>query len=143
MATIDTLSFPDPRVEEETRNLRDRARQVLRLLHATELAAFQELGGADRLLVASDLGIHEFGYRPSSEDPSVPTVGHALTRWVNVKGVELAIRFARADSDRYVAHVSIREPNFQAGTTVTGDAPSAAVEFGSACLGQFERAAAH
>ena len=142
VATIDTIGYPDAELHAESAHLRARARQTLRILGAQELAAFQEFGGAERLLVASDIGVHEFSYRPSPEDPSASTVGHTLTRWPNVKGVELVVRFPRADSDRYMAHFSIREPNIQASVNVQGDVPVPVVEFGNACVGQFERHAA-
>ena len=110
MATIDDLQYPDADAEAESEHLRARARQTLRLLNAHEVAAFQEFGGSDRLVVASNLGVHEFSYRPAPDDPGDLTVGHVLTRWPNVKGVEMALRFPRADSPRYGVHVSIREP---------------------------------
>ena len=116
-----------------------RARQTLRLLRAQELAAFQELGGSDRLLVASSLGIHEFSYRPAPEDPAESTVSHSLTRWPNVKGVEMALRFARSDSARYGVHVSVREPNFQASASVATDINVPLTDFGSTCVAEIER----
>jgi hypothetical protein len=139
VATIDTLEYPDAQLQADTEHLRARARQTLRLLGAQELAAFHEFGGSDRLLVASNLGIHEFAYRPSPEDPAANTVGHNLTRWPNVKGVEVALRFPRADSPRYDLHVSVREPNFQASARGTSDATVPTSEFGSVCLAEVER----
>ncbi len=140
MATIDTIEYPDAQLQAETEHLRARARQTLRLLGAHELAAFHEFGGSDRLLVASSLGVHEFSYRPSPEDPGVPTVGHTLTRWANVKGVEVGLRYPRADSPRYEVHVSVREPNFQASARGSSEASVPAMDFGSACLTEVERA---
>lgn len=139
MATIDQLEYPDAQLEADTEHLRARARQTLRLLGAHEIAAFVEFGGSDRLLVASNLGVHEFGYRPAPDDPDDQTVGHVLTRWPNVKGVEVALRFPRADSARYGVHVSIREPGFQATASVAGDIVVPLIEFGSACVAEIER----
>jgi len=139
VATIDTIDYPDAQLAAASEHLRARAHQTLRLLGATELAAFQEFGGADRLLVASNLGIHEFGYRPSPEDPEANTVGHYLTRWPNVKGVEVTLRYPRADSTRFEVHVSLREPNFQAAARGSSDAAVPASEFGSVCLAEVER----
>jgi hypothetical protein len=143
MATIDELVYPDAQQEADSEHLRARARQTLRLLRAQELAAFQEFGGSDRLLVASSVGIHEFSYRPAPEDPVENTVGHTLTRWANVKGVEMALRFARADSARYAVHVSVREPNFQAQASVTTDVSVPLTDFGGVCVAEFERRSAH
>ncbi len=143
MATIDELVYPDAQQEADAEHLRARARQTLRLLRAQELAAFQEFGGSDRLLVASSLGIHEFSYRPAPEDPGESTVSHSLTRWPNVKGVEMALRFARADSTRYAVHVSVREPNFQASASVATDINVPLTDFGSTCVAEIERYAAH
>ena len=143
MATIDELVYPDARQEADSEHLRARARQTLRLLRAQELAAFQEFGGSDRLLVASSLGVHEFSYRPAPEDPSEPTVGHTLTRWPNVKGVELALRYPRADSARYAIHVSLREPNFQASASVAADVSVPLTDFGGTCVAEIERYTTH
>ena len=143
MATIDELIYPDAQQEVDSEHLRARAHQTLRLLRAQELAAFQEFGGADRLLVASSLGIHEFSYRPSQEDPGESTVSHALTRWPNVKGVEMALRFARADSARYAVHVSVREPNFQAAASVPTDTSVPLTDFGGTCVAEIERSSTH
>jgi hypothetical protein len=143
MATIDELVYPDAQQESDSVHLRARAHQTLRLLRATEIAAFQEFGGSDRLLVASSMGIHEFSYRPAPEDPMENTVGHTLTRWPNVKGVEMAIRYARADSTRYAVHVSVREPNFQASASVTTDVSVPLTDFGSTCVAEIERYQAH
>ena len=93
MATIDELVYPDAQQESDSEHLRARAHQTLRLLRAPEIAAFQEFGGSDRLLVASSMGIHEFSYRPAPDDPMENTVSHTLTRWPNVKGVEMALRY--------------------------------------------------
>jgi len=143
MATIDELVYPDAQQEADAGHLRARARQTLRLLRAVEIAAFQEFGGSDRLLVASNLGIHELSYRPATDDPSESTVTHALTRWPNVKGVEMVIRYARAESARYAVHVSVREPNFQASASVTTDASVPLTDFGSCCVAEIERYATH
>jgi hypothetical protein len=139
VATIDTIEYPDSQLRADTEHLRARAHQALQLLGAQELAAFHEFGGSERLLVASSVGVHEFGYRPSPEDPSASTVGHTLTRWPNVKGVEVSLRFPRADSSRYEVHVSVREPNFQASARGSSETTVPAVEFGSACLTEVER----
>jgi len=139
LATIDELQYPDADAEAESEHLRARARQTLRLLNAHEVASFQEFGGSDRLVVASNLGVHEFSYRPAPEHPGDLTVGHVLTRWPNVTGVEMALRFARADSPRYGVHVSIREPGFQATASVATDVNVPLVEFGSACVAEIER----
>ena len=139
MATIDELQYPSGESHADSEHLRARALQTLRLLGAHEIAAFQEFGGSDRLLVASNLGVHEFGYRPAPDDPGDLTVGHVLTRWPNVKGVEVALRFPRADSPRYGVHVSIREPGFQATASVATDINVPLVEFGSACVAEIER----
>jgi hypothetical protein len=143
MATIDELAYPDAQQESDAEHLRARARQTLRLLGAREIAAFQEFGGSDRLLVASSLGIHEFSYRPAPDDPSESTVGHSLTRWPNVKGVEMAIRYQRADSDRYGVHVSVREPNFQASASVATDSSVPLTDFGSTCVAEIDRFSSH
>ena len=143
MATIDELVYPDAQHEVDSEHLRARARQTLRLLRAQEIAAFQEFGGSDRLLVASNLGIHELSYRPAVEDPNESTVSHNLTRWPNVKGVEMAIRFARADSARYQVHVSVREPNFQASASVSTDVSVPLTDFGGNCVAEIERYATH
>lgn len=139
VATIDELGYPSSEDEADSEHLRARARQTLRLLGAREIAAFQEFGGADRLVVASNLGVHEFGYRPAPDDPGELTVGHVLTRWPNVRGVEVALRYPRADSPRYGVHVSIREPGFQATASVATDETVPLVEFGSACVAEIER----
>ncbi len=139
MATIDTLEYPDARAQTDSEHLRARALQTLRLLGAREIAAFLEFGGSDRLLVASNLGVHEFSYRPAPEDPVESTVGHVLTRWPNVKGVEVALRFPRADSPRYGVHVSVREPGFQATASVATDVNVPLIDFGSACVAEIER----
>ncbi len=134
MATIDELVYPEQQLEAESEHLRARAHQTLRLLGTHAIAAYQEFGGADRLLVASDLGVHEFAYRPAPDDPFESTVSQVLTRWANVKGVEMALRYARADSPRYAVHVSIREPGVQGALSVAGDEVVPLVEFGAACL---------
>jgi hypothetical protein len=139
VATIEELQYPSAESEAESEHLRARARQTLRLLGAREIAAFQEFGGSDRLVVASNLGVHEFSYRPAPDDPGDLTVGHVLSRWPNVKGVELALRFPRADGPRYGVHVSIREPGFQATASVATDVSVPLVEFGSACVAEIER----
>lgn len=137
---LDDLDYPDIYVRERFADMRARAAQTMRILQTTELAAFQELGQYERLLVASTLGIHEFTYRPSASDPTVDTVSHALTRWSNVRGLEVHVGFVRADLARYGIMVNVREPGFQGRAEIADDAGSALGDFGAVCVAQAEHA---
>jgi hypothetical protein len=134
------LGYPDIYVRERFADMRARAEQAIRILKATELASFQELGQYERLLVASTLGIHEFTYRPSAQDPTVDTVSHALTRWSNLRGLEVHVGFVRADLSRYGILVNIREPAFQASVEMADDTGSALGDFGAVCVERAEHA---
>jgi hypothetical protein len=120
--------------------MRARALQTLRILKTDELASFQELGQYERLLVASTLGIHEFTYRASANDVTVDTVTHTLTRWSNVRGLEVHVGFVRADLPRYGIMVNVREPGFQARVEIADDASSALGDFGAICVERAEHA---
>ena len=137
---LEDLEYPDIYVRERFADMRARGAQALRILKATELASFQELGQFERLLVASTLGIHEFTYRPSATDATVDTVSHALTRWSNVRGLEVHVGFVRADLPRYGILVNIREPGFQARVELPEDTGSALGDFGAACVERAEHA---
>ncbi len=137
---IEDLRYPDDDTANRFADMRARAAQAMRVLMTEQLAAYQELGQFERLLVASTLGIHELTYRPSATDPTLDTVAHALTRWSNVKGLEVNIGFVRADQARYGILVNIREPGFQAATEIAEDTGSALGEFGAVCVREAEHA---
>ena len=137
---LDDLEYPDIYVRERFADMRARASQTLRILQTTELASLQELGQYERLLVASSLGIHEFTYRPSATDATVDTVSHALTRWSNIRGLEVHVGFVRADLPRYGILVNIREPGFQAREEIADDTSSVLGDFGAACVERAEHA---
>ena len=137
---LDDLEYPDIYIRERFADMRARASQALRILKATELASLQELGQYERLLVASALGIHEFTYRPSATDATVDTVSHALTRWSNIRGLEVHVGFVRADLPRYGILVNIREPGFQAREEIVDDAGSVLGDFGAVCVERAEHA---
>ena len=138
---LDDLEYPDIYVRERFADMRARASQTLRILQTTELASIQELGQYERLLVASALGIHEFTYRPSATDATVDTVSHALTRWSNIRGLEVHVGFVRADLPRYGILVNIREPGFQAREEIADDTGSSALgDFGAVCVERAEHA---
>ena len=137
---LDDLEYPDIYVRERFADMRARASQTLRILQTTELASLQELGQYERLLVASALGIHEFTYRPSATDATVETVSHALTRWSNIRGLEVHVGFVRADLPRYGILVNIREPGFQAREEIADDSGSVLGDFGAACVERAEHA---
>lgn len=140
MALINDLEYPDIYQRERFADMRARAAQTLRILQTTELASVQELGQYERLLVASALGIHEFTYRPSATDATVDTVSHALTRWSNVRGLEVHVGFVRADLERYGILVNIREPGFQGRAEIADDTGSALGDFGAVCVERAEHA---
>ena len=138
---LDDLEYPDIYVRERFADMRARASQTMRILKTTELASLQELGQYERLLVASALGIHEFTYRPSATDATVDTVSHALTRWSNIRGLEVHVGFVRADLPRYGILVNIREPGFQAREEMADDTGSSALgDFGAVCVERAEHA---
>jgi hypothetical protein len=137
---LDDLEYPDIYVRERFADMRARAAQTLRVLKTTELASYQEIGQYERLLVASNLGIHEFTYRPSAADVTVDTVSHALTRWSNIRGLEVHVGFVRADLSRYGILVNIREPSFQGSVEIPDDTGSALGDFGAACVERAEHA---
>ncbi len=137
---LDDLDYPDIYARERFADMRARAAQTMRILKTTELAAYQELGQYERLLVASTLGVHEFTYRPSATDPTVDTVSHALTRWSNVRGLEVHVGFVRADLARYGILVNMREPGFQGRDELAEDVGSALGDFGAVCVNQAEHA---
>ena len=137
---IDDLEYPDIYTRERFADMRARAGQTLRILKATELASFQELGQFERLLVTSTLGIHEFTYRASATDATVDTVSHTLTRWSNVRGLEVHVGFVRADAPRYGILVNIREPGFQGRMELAEDVGSPLGDFGAACVERAEHA---
>jgi hypothetical protein len=137
---LDDLEYPDIYVRERFADMRARASQTLRILQTTELASIQELGQYERLLVASALGIHEFTYRPSATDATVDTVSHALTRWSNIRGLEVHVGFVRADLPRYGILVNIREPGFQAREEIADDTSSVLGDFGAVCVERAEHA---
>jgi hypothetical protein len=137
---LDDLEYPDIYVRERFADMRARAGQALRILKTAELASFQELGQYERLLVASTLGIHEFTYRPSATDATVDTVSHALTRWSNIRGLEVHVGFVRADLPRYGILVNIREPGFQAREEIAEDTSSVLGDFGAVCVERAEHA---
>jgi hypothetical protein len=137
---LDDLEYPDVYVRERFADMRARAAQALRILKTDELASYQELGQYERLLVASSLGIHEFTYRPSASDSTVDTVSHALTRWSNVRGLEVHVGFVRADLPRYGILVNVREPGFQARAELADDVGSALGDFGAVCVERAEHA---
>jgi hypothetical protein len=137
---LDDLDYPDDDTRARFADMRTRAAQTLRILKSTELASYQELGQYERLLVASTLGIHEFAYRPSATDPTVDTVSHALTRWSNVRGLEVHVGFVRADLSTYGILVNTREPGFQGRMEVADDTGSALGDFGAACVERAEHA---
>jgi hypothetical protein len=137
---LDDLEYPDIYARERFSDMRARAAQALRILKTTELAAYQELGQYERLLVASTLGIHEFTYKPSATDVTVDTVSHTLTRWSNLRGLEVHIGFVRADGPRYGILVNIREPGFQGRIEIADDTSSALGDFGAACVERAEHA---
>lgn len=137
---LDDLEYPDIYARERFADMRTRAAQTMRILKTTELASFQELGQYERLLVASTLGIHEFTYKPSASDVTADTVSHALTRWSNVRGLEMHVGFVRADLPRYGIMVNIREPGFQASREIPDDTGSALGDFGAVCVERAEHA---
>jgi hypothetical protein len=137
---LNDLVYPDIYQRERFADMRARAAQTLRILQTTELASLQELGQYERLLVASTLGIHEFTYRPSATDATVDTVSHALTRWSNVRGLEVHVGFVRADLERYGILVNIREPGFQGRVEMAEDIGSALGDFGAVCVARAEHA---
>jgi len=137
---LDDLEYPDIYARERFSDMRSRAAQALRILETTELASYQELGQYERLLVASSLGIHELTYKPSATDVTVDTVSHTLTRWSNVRGLEVHVGFVRADAERYGILVNIREPGFQGRTEIADDTGSALGDFGAACVERAEHA---
>lgn len=137
---IEDLDYPDAYTADRFADMRARATQAMHILATEQLAAYQELGQYERLLVASALGIHEFTYRPSAADPTIDTVAHGLTRWSNVKGLEVTIGFVRADQARYGIMVNIREPGFQASIEMPDDTESALGAFGAICVREAEHA---
>jgi hypothetical protein len=137
---LDDLDYPDIDTRERFADMRARAAQTLRILKASELASYQELGQYERVLVASTLGVHEFTYRPSATDSTVDTVSHALTRWSNVRGLEVHVGFVRAGLPRYGILVNIREPGFQGRMEIADDTGSALGDFGAACVDRAEHA---
>lgn len=140
MVLLNDLEYPDIYQRERFADMRARAAQTLRILQTTELASIQELGQYERLIVASALGIHEFTYRPSATDATVDTVSHALTRWSNVRGLEVHVGFVRADLERYGILVNIREPGFQGRVEMAEDIGSALGDFGAVCVERAEHA---
>jgi hypothetical protein len=134
------LTYPDERTRERYADMRARAAQALRIMKTDELAAYQELGQYERLLVASGLGIHEFTFRPSASDVTVDTVAHALTRWSNLRGLEVHIGFVRADMPRYGILLNVREPSFQASVEIGEDTGSALGDFAAVCVASAEHA---
>lgn len=137
---LDDLDYPDIYARERFADMRARAAQTMRILKTTELASFQELGQYERLLVASTLGIHEFTHKPSASDATVDTVSHVLTRWSNVRGLEMHVGFVRADLPRYGILVNIREPGFQGSKEIADDTGSALGDFGAVCVERAEHA---
>jgi hypothetical protein len=137
------LGYPDDRTRERFADMRARAEQAVRIFQATELASYQELGQYERLLVASSLGIHEFTFRPSATDVTVDTVAHILTRWSNVRGLEVNIGFVRADLPRYGILLNIREPGFQASIETGEDVGTALGDFAAVCVERAEHATRH
>ena len=73
-------------------------------------------------------------------DLRVDTVSHALTRWSNIRGLEVHVGFVRADLPRYGILVNIREPGFQARAEIADDAGSALGDFGAVCVERAEHA---
>ena len=71
----------------------------------------------------------------------VDTVSHALTRWSNIRGLEVHVGFVRADLPRYGILVNIREPGFQAREEMADDTGSSALgDFGAVCVERAEHA---
>ena len=76
----------------------------------------------------------------SATDATIDTVSHALTRWSNVRGLEVHVGFVRADLERYGILVNIREPGFQGRAEIAEDTGSALGDFGAVCVERAEHA---
>lgn len=126
-----------------------RARGVLQRhlgeLGAAEYAAHVTLNaenGRLRILVATDIGLLDYGYQPAGHDPEGPwALRGQLYRWVSIKGLRLQTD-AQIDEDetadaKWIWRLTAEEPKIELTADSSGfgeHAPGALLPLARACI---------
>jgi hypothetical protein len=113
-------------------------------LGAAEYAAHvtvNEENGRLRVLVATDIGLLDYNYRPSGSDPHGPwSLTGQLNRWASVKGLRLQTEAQFADvtgEARWIWRVIAEDPKIELSADSTGVgefSPAALLPFARACI---------
>ena len=113
-------------------------------LSAAEDAAHVTLSpenGRLRILVATDIGLLDYSYRPVGSDPEGPWIlSGQLTRWASVKGLRLQTE-TQFDGDnreaRWIWRVVAEDPRIELSADSQGvgeSSPAALLPFARACI---------
>ncbi|TMB55720.1 MAG: hypothetical protein E6J47_06380 [Chloroflexi bacterium] len=107
---------------------------------ATHVAVNPDSGRV-RILIATDLGLLDYGFQPTGEDPGAASMLRGqLHRWASVRGLRVqtdAQLEADGSQKRWLWHLVVDEPRIELVADSDGSAeraPAAVLPFARACL---------